>query len=160
MIYTIFCGKVQIIHRFENNPTNYSGTPHSERPTRLPKVGNDGDLHLAGHGTLWGDIHLAAIEVTDDHIDRALNGAEVFADDLQGILAQFSPMVLIAKQIADGFFQPVFVLDLNRAACGEEVSRNIREILHVRSENHRLAQRAGFDGVLATLGGQTFAYEN
>ena len=42
----------------------------------------------------------------------------------------------------------------------QEAADDVREILHVRSEDHRFAQRARLDRILAALRGQAFPDEN
>ncbi len=67
---------------------------------------------------------------------------------------------LVREQFAQRILQLLGVARLDRRLLREKTARDIREILHVRPENHRPAQRARLDGILPAHRRQTFADEH
>jgi hypothetical protein len=51
-------------------------------------------------------------------------------------------------------------LDLNGSLLIQEVAGDFGKILHVGAEDHRFAERAGLDRILASFSGEAFADEN
>ena len=98
--------------------------------------------------------------MTDDHVNRALDRSLVFADDCDGIAPQLLPARWVGQEIFQDEGKFVGVLDLGSAIPGQKDSHHVREILHVWPKNHRLAQLAGFDRILTSLGGEALANEN
>jgi len=52
----------------------------------------------------WGDVHRAAFQMPDDHIDRSLNSSKVFVDHFQGVAADLFPPRIIAQKVCKGLF--------------------------------------------------------
>ena len=49
-----------------------------------------------------GDVDFFLVQVGGDHIDRALDGAGVFAHDFDGVAPHFRGFVGVAEQIGNG----------------------------------------------------------
>src|SRR5690348_4772250 len=107
-----------------------------------------------------GNVKLLPIEVLEDHLHRAVDGPLVLTHHRLRVLAQLFPPLLIRQQLAQCLLQFQRILDLDGAVFGQEVSDHFREILHIGSEDHRLAQCARFNGILAPLRGDALANED
>ena len=56
-------------------------------------------------------------------------------------------------------FQPRFIGNLHGGVGLHKIWCNVGEVLHVRAEDHRLAESGRFNGVLSALCGETLAHE-
>ncbi len=95
-----------------------------------------------------------------DELDAAGGGADIGLDDTVGGGDDGLATVGIFQQLLYGAAQGVDVLNLNARACGDELTGDGAEILHVGTKDDGMAAGGGFDDVLSALPHQTFADED
>ena len=93
----------------------------------------------------------------DDHIGRAIDGAEVFVDNLERVPAEPFAARAVGQEFAQDFLQFCRIADLHRGVLRDEAADDVRKILHVGPEHHSLAQSARLNWVLAPFGQEALA---
>src|SRR3989442_11887738 len=96
----------------------------------------------------------------DDHFDRAPNGALIFTDHVDRIVAQLLAPLRVSEQFSKGLLERGGMRHLNRSSAIDKNAGDGGEVLHLWPEDHGLAHRAGFDGILPTLADQALADED
>src|SRR5205823_3979472 len=85
--------------------------------------------------------------------------ASMNIDDVLCIFHQPAPKVEVSKKVADCVIKRIFIAHLNRSTTLDELSRERREIFHVRSEHDRLAGHNRLNWILTANRSQAFADE-
>src|SRR5690606_19130716 len=95
-----------------------------------------------------------------DGVDGPALRAAVGVDERTGGRADARAFDRIAEEPDDHFPQVVGRLHLNGRALAQELVGNLREVLHVRTEDDRLAVHGRFQDVVPALPGQARPHED
>ena len=107
-----------------------------------------------------GAVAHRSAQLGRNHLRRSERRALVSLNHLERVRTELFAPAGVSEQCGQRGFERGGVRHLQRAVVRDELRGDGTEVFHVWTEDHRLPQRAGLDGILSTCRRQAFADED